>query len=49
MIYYKMMDDCLQLLAMILFALVVYLHMKKNRRKVVVKEGQKKIRSTCRR
>ena len=42
------MDDCLKIIAMILFLFIVYLHMKKERRREVIKEGQaRRVKSTC--
>lgn len=42
------MDDCLKIIALILFLFIVYLYMKKERRREVVREGQaRKVKSTC--
>ena len=42
------MDDCLKIIALILFLFIVYLYMKKERRREVVREGQaRKVKSSC--
>ena len=43
------MDDCLKIIALILFIFIVYLYMKKARRYRELKEGQagKQVPSTC--
>ncbi len=43
------MDDCLKILALILFVFIVFLYMKKERRERAIKEGQanRRVGSTC--
>ena len=43
------MEDCLKLIALILFLFIVYLYMKKERRRDEIREGQakRKVKSTC--
>ena len=42
------MNDCLKIVALILFIFIVYLYMKRERHYREIKEGQaQRVRSTC--